>query len=197
LYRIACYVSFDFIQTSKKTTMNRLLKIVMLGFFLAGFVVTKADAGWDPADTSKADSAVSYFKKYRSLDRFFENAYGYVVFPNVYKGGLLLFGGGHGKGYVYEQGALVGHSSITQVNVGPQLGGQSFAEIIFFKDKRELDTFRKGNYELNAQATAIVVKTGMATNTDYSNGVAVFVKPKAGLMAELTVGGQKFSYRAY
>ncbi|NTW11369.1 MAG: hypothetical protein HGA26_08430, partial [Chlorobiaceae bacterium] len=111
--------------------------------------------------------------------------------------GLMLFGGGHGKGYVYEQGVLVGHSSITQVNFGPQLGGQSFAEIIFFKDKGALDTFKKGNYELSAQATAIVVKSGMATNTDYSNGVAVFVKPKSGLMAELTVGGQKFTYKAY
>lgn len=177
--------------------MTRFFKIVMLGFLLAGFVVTKADAGWDPADTSKADSAVSFFKKYRSLDRFFDNAYGYVVFPHVYKGGLVLFGGGHGEGYVYEQGVLAGKSSITQLNVGPQLGGQSFSEIIFFKDQRSLNDFKKGNYELSAQATAVMVKSGMATNTDYSNGVAVFVKPKAGLMAELTVGGQKFSYKPY
>lgn len=175
----------------------RMMKIVMLGFMLAGLVVMKAEAGWDPADTRKAEKSVEFFKQYRSLDRFFENAYGYVVFPNVYKGGLILFGGGHGTGYVYEQSTLVGHSSITQLNFGPQLGGQSFSEIIFFKDKQELDSFKKGNYELNAQMTAIVVKSGMATNTDYSHGVAVFVKPKKGLMAELTVGGQKFSYRSY
>ncbi|NTV98756.1 MAG: lipid-binding SYLF domain-containing protein [Chlorobiaceae bacterium] len=177
--------------------MMRMMKIFMLGLMLAGLVAAKAEAGWDPADVHKAENSVVFFKKYHTLDRFFENAYGYVVFPNVYKGGLMLFGGGHGKGYVYEQGVLVGHSSITQVNFGPQLGGQSFAEIIFFKDKGALDTFKKGNYELSAQATAIVVKSGMATNTDYSNGVAVFVKPKSGLMAELTVGGQKFTYKAY
>lgn len=177
--------------------MMKMMKIVVLGFVLAGLVSATALAGWDPADHRKAESAVAFFKKYPSLDRFFENAYGYVVFPNVYKGGLMLLGGGHGKGYVYEQGSLVGKSSITQLNVGPQLGGQSFAEIIFFKDQRELDLFKKGNFELSAQATAIVVKTGMATNTDYSNGVAVFVKPKSGLMAELTLGGQKFSYKAY
>jgi lipid-binding SYLF domain-containing protein len=177
--------------------MMRMMKIVVLGFMLAGLVVTKAEAGWDPADSHTAEKSVAFFKQYRSLDRFFENAYGYVVFPNVYKGGLILFGGGHGKGYVYEQTALVGNSSITQLNFGPQLGGQSFSEIIFFKDKQELDSFKKGNYELNAQMTAIVVKSGMATNTDYSHGVAVFVKPKKGLMAELTVGGQKFTYKSY
>jgi lipid-binding SYLF domain-containing protein len=177
--------------------MMKMMKIVMLAFMLAGVFVSRAYAGWDPADASKANSAVIFFKKTGYLDRFFENAYGYVVFPNVYKGGYILVGGGHGKGYVYEQGVLVGQSKITQLNVGPQLGGQSFAEIIFFRDKQELDEFKKGHYELNAQATAVVIRSGMATNTDYSHGVAVFIKPKAGIMAELTVGGQKFSYRQY
>ncbi|NTV61215.1 MAG: hypothetical protein HGA77_07900 [Chlorobiaceae bacterium] len=177
--------------------MMRMMKIVVLGLMFAGLVVAKAEAGWDPADIRKAENAIAFFKKHNALDRFFENAYGYVVFPDVYKGGLLLLGGGHGEGYVYEQGTLVGHSNITQLNFGPQLGGQSFSEIIFFKDQQSLNDFKKGNYELSAQATAIVVKSSMATNTDYSNGVAVFIKPKAGLMAELTVGGQKFSYRAY
>ena len=98
---------------------------------------------------------------------------------------------------VYELNNLVGHSTITQLNVGPQLGGQSFSEIIFFKDKTTFDDFKKGNFELNAQVAAVVITTGMATNTDYSNGVAVFVLPKAGVMAEATVGGQKFSYQQY
>jgi len=35
----------------------------------------------------------------------------------------------------------------------------------------------------------------MATNTDYSNGVAVFAIPKGGLMAEASIGGQKFSFK--
>ena len=91
----------------------------------------------------------------------------------------------------------MGRSTITQLNVGPQLGGQSFSEIIFFKGREELDNFKKGNYELNAQVSAIVVTTGMTTNIDYSNGVAVFVLPKAGVMAEATLGGQKFSYNPY
>ena len=157
-----------------------------------------ARAGWDPADEDRAKDAVEYFKKNApSLDRFFEHAYGFAVFPDVYKGGFMILGGGHGNGFVYEQNKLVGHSSLTQLNVGPQLGGQSFSEIIFFKGQEDLDNFKNGNYELNAQVTAIVVSAGMATNTDFSNGVAIFVIPKAGVMAEATVGGQKFSYRPY
>jgi len=178
--------------------MMKMMKIGILAFMLAGMVCSTARAGWDPADQDRAESAVNYFRKNAPvLHRFFEKAYGYAVFPDVFKGGFMIVGGGHGNGYVYEQNNLVGHSSITQVNVGPQLGGQAFSEIIFFKDKRELDNFKNGNYELNAQVAGIVVTAGMATNIDFAHGVAVFVLPKAGVMAEATVGGQKFSYRSY
>ena len=175
-----------------------IMKIGVLACMLAGLVFSTARAGWDPADEDHAKAGVEFFKKNAPvLIRFFEKAYGYVVFPDVFKGGYFIVGGGHGNGYVYELNNLVGHSSITQFNVGPQLGGQSFSEIIFFKDKAELDNFKKGNYELNAQVEGVVATTGAATTIDYSHGVAVFVLPKAGIMAEATVGGQKFSYRQY
>ncbi len=178
--------------------MMKMVRVMALAFVLVGVAFSTARAGWDPAEADRAKDAVEYFKKNAPmLDRYFEHAYGFAVFADVFKGGFMILGGGHGKGYVYEQNRLVGHSSITQLNVGPQLGGQSFSEIVFFKDQADLDNFKQGNYELNAQVTAIVASTGMATNTDYSNGVAVFVLPKAGVMAEATVGGQKFSYRAY
>ncbi len=155
-------------------------------------------AGWNPHEEERAKQTVRLFQKTDpSLSRFFEDAYGYTVFPDVYKGGILLLGGARGKGMVYEQGNLIGRSSITQINVGPQLGGQSFAEIIFFRTKADLDKFKQGSYELNAQLSAIVVSSGVATNTDYSDGVAVFAMPKSGLMAEASVGGQKFSFQPY
>lgn len=177
--------------------MMKMMKIVTLAFLFAGLFCSRASAGWDPAEADHARMSADSFKANTGLSRFFDSAYGYVVFPDVYKGGFIMLGGGHGKGYVYELNNLVGRSTITQLNVGPQLGGQSFSEIIFFKSRGDLDDFKKGNYELNAQVTAIIVTTGMATNTDYSNGVAVFVLPKAGVMAEATVGGQKFSYESY
>jgi lipid-binding SYLF domain-containing protein len=178
--------------------MMKMIKIGLLAFVMAGLVFSTARAGWDPAEGDRANASVEHFRRNApSLDRFFEKAYGYVVFPDVFKGGFMMLGGGHGNGFVYELNSLVGHSTITQINVGPQLGGQSFSEIIFFKDKRELDNFKKGNYELNAQVEGVIATTGAATTIDFSHGVAVFVLPKAGVMAEATVGGQKFSYRSY
>jgi len=178
--------------------MMKTMKIVALAFMLMGVFAATARAGWDPAEEDRARSTADSFKKTAPwLSRYFETAYAYVIFPEVFKGGFFILGGGHGKGYVYEQSQLVARSSVTQLNAGPQLGVQSFSEIIFFQGKSDFEKFQKENFEFNAQVTAIAVTAALATNTDYSNGVAVFVLPKAGIMAEATVGGQKFSYNPY
>ena len=61
----------------------------------------------------------------KGMDNFFNSAYGYVIFPNVGKGGLGV-GGASGNGAVYKQGKLVGMAKLSQVSIGFQAGGQSF-----------------------------------------------------------------------
>jgi hypothetical protein len=41
----------------------------------------------------------------------------------------------------------------------------------------------------------VVWKSGAAKSADYRSGVAVFVQPKGGVMAEAAVGGQKFAFK--
>ncbi|EGV52812.1 YSC84-related protein [Candidatus Endoriftia persephone] len=149
---------------------------------------------WDANDVKKANEAIAEFKKADpDLQAFFDQARGYAVFPTVGKGGFGL-GGAYGKGVVYEQGKPIGNTSVTQLTIGFQLGGQAYREVIFFKDKKTLDDFKQGNYELGAQASAVAVKAGVSADADYKNGVAVFTIAKGGLMYEASVGGQKFSY---
>lgn len=128
------------------------------------------------------------------LQRFFDDSYGYTVFPSVGKGGFVV-GGAHGTGLVYEQGALVGQSTLTQVNVGLQLGGQSYIQVIFFQGKEDLDRFKSGNFEFSGQASAVAITAGASADIDYSKGVAVVSKAKGGLMYEASLGGQKFDYK--
>lgn len=155
-------------------------------------------AGWDPnreqKEVDEAKMTISQFMdKDPGLKDFFEKSYGYAVFPTVGKAAYIV-GGTYGKGYVYEQGNPIGYASIVEASVGLQIGGQGFSEIIFFKDKTTLDYFKLGNYEFSAQASAVAVTVGVASKTDYDSGVAVFVLPKGGLMAEASVGGQKFMF---
>ena len=144
-----------------------------------------------PEDVAKV---IENFKKGDpGMKGWFAEAYGYAVFPSVGKGGIGV-GGAHGKGLVYEQGKIIGKTSLTQLSFGLQLGGQAFSEVIFFKDKTALDDFRRGNFELGAQVSAVALKEGASANLAYSKGVAVMTATKGGLMYEAAVAGQKFTF---
>lgn len=127
------------------------------------------------------------------LDTFLKNAYGYVVFPAVGKGGLIV-GGAYGRGQVYEQGKFIGYSDITQATIGAQVGGQEFSEIIAFESKAALDKFVTTKYELSASASAVILKSGAAAAAKYTDGVVVFTQVKGGAMLEAAVGGQRFNF---
>ena len=145
---------------------------------------------------------------------FFEKSYGYAVFPTIGKGGMGV-GGAHGKGRVYAKGVHVGNTSMSQITVGFQLGGQVYSQIVFFEDERAFTQFTSGNFEFGAQATAVAVTAGAsatATTTgnsasasggrndaksfgEYYRGMAIFTVAKGGLMYEASIGGQKFNYK--
>ena len=127
------------------------------------------------------------------LTKFLNDSYGYVVFPTVGKGAWVV-GGAYGRGEVFEQGKMIGFADISQLTIGLQGGGQSFAEVIAFENKAALDTFINQKFELAAQASAVILKSGAAANAKYEKGVAVFAYVKGGAMLEASVGGQKFSF---
>jgi len=122
-----------------------------------------------------------------------DRGYGYVMFPSAGKGGLIV-GGGYGRGVTYEHARQVGYADITQLSVGAQIGGQAFSELIIFETKEALDRFKNNELTFTANASAVIVKKGVATSPKFENGVAVLVMPKAGAMAEASVGGQKFTF---
>jgi lipid-binding SYLF domain-containing protein len=79
------------------------------------------------------------------LTNFFNGSAGFVVFPSVGKGGLVI-GGERGKGVLYEKGKPIGEATLTEINVGPQIGGQSFYEVIFFENPEALANFKQSNF---------------------------------------------------
>lgn len=168
-------------------------------------VSTETSAGWNPLAESKpaaatrsgnraVDQAITKLRtKDPGLEIFFKRAHGYAIFPTVGKAGIGI-GGAYGEGEVYRKGTYIGNTSLSQISFGLQLGGQSYTEIIFFKDKRALDDFTQGNFKLSAEASAVALTAGVSADTDYSDGVAIFTMPKKGLMYEAAVAGQKFDF---
>lgn len=127
------------------------------------------------------------------LQSFFEDSAGYVIFPNVGKGGLII-GGASGTGVVYQKEEVIGMADLKKLSIGLQAGGQAIIEIIFFETETDLERFKEDEFQFAAGASAVAVKSGIAFNAKYKDGVAVFALPKAGLMADASVGGQRFEY---
>ncbi len=130
------------------------------------------------------------------ISNLFTNAYGYVIFPNVGKGGIGI-GGAAGNGIVYERGVVMGKAQLTQVSIGFQFGGQVYREVIFFETKADLDRFKENKIEFSAQASAVALTAGASANVRYSDGVMIFTQQKGGLMYEASIGGQKFNYNGF
>jgi lipid-binding SYLF domain-containing protein len=153
---------------------------------------------WEPDPNDKMELKVKaaildILNKDKGMEDWFRNAAGYAVFPSVGKGGIGI-GGAHGKGLVIAGDQVIGKTSLSQVTVGLQLGGQAYAEFIFFRDQTALDDFKRGNYEMGAQASAVAATAGAAADADYNSGVAVFTNTTGGLMFEASIGGQKFKF---
>jgi len=127
------------------------------------------------------------------ITKLFASAEGYVIFPNVGKGAYVV-GGAAGNGVLYENGHLAGLAKLRQVDIGLQIGGQAFRQVIFFKSEAALNRFKGGNFELAGNASAVVLEQGKAASIEFRNDVAVVTMPKAGAMVEISVGGQKFEY---
>jgi len=147
---------------------------------------------------------------------FFIHCYGYAVFPNIGKGAFVV-GGAYGKGRVYEHGKYVGDTSLTQVSVGFQAGGEGYSQMVFFEDKRSFDEFTNGNFEFDAgvRVVAITASAGgqagtngasgdvsggrkdAATAGKYYRGMAVFTIVKGGALYQASVAGQKYSYKPH
>ena len=161
---------------------------------LAAFLALPAVAN---ADTTlkEAKDAVKVLKAADPglQKKFFDHAAGYAVFPSVGKGGLVV-GGAGGSGYVFQKGKPVGKTTLSQITIGAQIGGQAYYEIIFFETAETLASFKKGEWTMAAQVSAVALKSGASADAAYKEGVAVFTLSKGGAMAEASVGGQKFGY---
>lgn len=192
--------------TPNETRINTMKKILLTVVFLIFSHSVLAD---------DATNAVANFKKSTQVKKFFDDSYGYAIFPNIGKGGFGI-GGSYGEGTVYKQGKKTGTTTMMQVTIGFQLGGQAFSEIIFFKNKAAYYTFTNGNFEFSAQASAVAINAGANAQTSttgssagastspdknqqqgiYQNGMATFTLIKGGLMYEAALGGQKFSFES-
>jgi lipid-binding SYLF domain-containing protein len=184
------------IERNMKSKPNYLMTVLIVCGIAAGCSTPSPKSEDMTADVKGAKA--EFLKDDEGLKAVLDKASGYVIFPSVAKGALGV-GAATGEGQLFEKGKdqPVGGVRLNQVTVGFQAGGQAYSELILFEDQATLDSFKKGNFEFRAQATAVALTAGASANAKYEKGVMVFTIAKGGLMYEASIGGQKFKYAAY
>ena len=190
------YVMWQGIFNDKKyTTMKKNQIITLATFAFIALFLSRPSIAQDKIFKASDEAKAAFIKTDGSMKDLFNNSYGYVIFPNVGKGAFVV-GGAGAKGAVYEKDKKIGTAKMAQVNVGAQVGGQAYREVIFFENKEALDRFKDNKVEFSGQVSAVAAKSGASANAKYTDGVQVFTQEISGLMAEASIGGQKFTFKA-
>ncbi len=177
-----------------KNVIFAALTLAVFGFGLVGCEAEpKTEAKRDALDSSVESSLNAMRSEDSTFGRFLDDAYAYAVYPTVGKGGLIV-GGAYGKGEVFDHGRMIGYSDLTQATVGGTIGGESYTEVVAFENKAALDKFLDKEYALDAGISAVAIKSGVSKTARFQNGIAVFKYIKGGLMADASVGGQRFRF---
>jgi lipid-binding SYLF domain-containing protein len=179
-----------------KLTTGMALVLTAIAGLLVGCASAPASRAEQNALLQESAAAMQQMRaEDPALAELVRQSYGYAMFPKVTKGGLVV-GGASGQGVVYERAQHVGYCNLSQASVGLQAGAQTFSELLLFENREALDQFKAGSLNFGADASAVVLESGAATNATFVDGVAVMVRPISGAMVEASIGGQQFSYQA-
>jgi lipid-binding SYLF domain-containing protein len=177
----------------------KLGAFVCVGILAAALFATacqtapKSDSDKEMLEARVMDTVKLFKETDPSMEKFFDSAKGYAVFPSVGKGAVGV-GGAYGRGMLIVDGDAIGYCDLSQGSIGFQLGGQTYREIVFFENDSTLTNFKAGQVAFAAQASAVAASAGASADANYEKGVAVFTMTKTGLMFEASIGGQKFDY---
>lgn len=185
------------------------MKLKVLSIFSILLLVSATSLQAD-ASLQKCQETMAKFKDLGNVQELLAQSYGYAVLPTIGKGGMGI-GGAGGSGCVFAGGKHTGNVSMGQITVGWQLGGQSYSELILFKNADTYKEFTQGNFEFGADATAVALTYGAAAGAStqgasasagdtkgkaaWKRGMAIFTLAKGGLMYEASIGGQKYNFK--
>jgi lipid-binding SYLF domain-containing protein len=169
-----------------------LLALVM-GAMIGCSTAPTSQEGRDDLVRQAAAALTAWNREVPGVESFARFSYGYVLFPEVVKGGVGI-GAGYGRGVVYAQGQHIGYADVSQGSLGFLIGGQTYQELIVFDDSAALERFKQGRFDLSADSSGVLIAAGYTARVGFIEGVTVFFRPIGGLLTEAAMGGQRFTF---
>jgi len=173
--------------------MKKISLTVMMLAFCACATAPKTASDKASLDDNATATLSTMVRKDPGLDARLRSSVGYAVFPSIGKGGFIA-GAAYGRGVLYQHGQKVGYVELNQGSIGAQIGAQTFAELIVFVDPNKVAQLKAGKFSVDANVSGVILTAGAAAQASFNNGVGIFLMPKGGAMAELSVSGQKINF---
>ncbi len=170
-----------------------VLLVLLLGILLPG--------GAHAATAREIDVSVNvalerFTKEIKGSKELLAIAKGVLVFPSVYKAGLVV-GGEYGEGALRIGGKTVDYYNTVAGSFGLQIGAQSKTIIIVFIQQEALDKFRKSEgWKAGVDGSVALISVGVGGALDTENikdPIVGFAFGQKGLMANLTFEGAKIT----
>lgn len=125
-----------------------------------------------------------------------QQAKGVLVFPKVYKAGLVV-GGEYGEGELRMANRPVAYYSATAGSIGLQAGAQEKSVFILFMTDDALAKFRQSDgWQAGADASVALINvgaSGAASTQTAQRPVVGYVLTQGGLMVDASLNGTKIS----
>jgi lipid-binding SYLF domain-containing protein len=172
--------------------MNRVLLALLTALSAPVAVADWRPDASDPLQVAAADAMADARARHANLQPYFDDACAVAVFPAVRRFGL-------GAGYAWGQGVLLAGDRMTgrisqgAVSLGPQLGGQTEVQFVFFRRCEAADELATrgnlgplpGRLEFTGRGSAAAFTAGGSADAGFSSDVAIFSLLRGGLMLEL------------
>jgi lipid-binding SYLF domain-containing protein len=182
---------------NRRITVGLMSSVVAFGLALSG----QAMAAFTAEEAAKVDAdATATLAKFQAevagVEPVLANAKGVLVCPSITKGGLIL--GYQGGTCVLTKGAEQPlYYGTSALKAGLIAGIESHSMILVLNTDEAVAKFTSGKreWELGADASVAVAKTGTGLSLDTTNlkkAIVVFVFGEKGLMGDVSFEGSRF-----
>lgn len=177
--------------------MTRARVFCLLAIALLLQVPSLAAAASAKVIDANVDAALARFSsEVEGAKGYLDSAKGVLVLPKVIKAGLII-AGEFGEGALRVDGKTVDYYNTTAASFGLQAGGQEKSIYVLFMTDDALKKFRESaGWEAGVDGAITLINTGAAGAIDTTKAkspILGFVTTNAGLMADISLAGSKYT----
>lgn len=136
------------------------------------------------------------YQKYPEARKLEQKAAAILVFPEVYKAGLMI-GGETGDGVMRVKGKTVAYYNTSGVSYGLQAGAQKYGYALFIMTPSALKSIETADgFEIGTGPSVVVMDDSMArktSTTTINKDIYAYIFNQKGLMAGLGIQGNKLT----